>query len=67
MNAINVSKAVKTSEGVVQFNGELSQQEFDFVMEVGLNTLFEAGALPFKAIDDGKDLMSILKGTGGTQ
>lgn len=35
---------------MVTFQGELSQDEFDLVLETGLNTLFEAGALPFQAL-----------------
>jgi hypothetical protein len=49
---VYVKNSVKTSEGVVTFEGELSPEEFDLVLETGLNCLFEAGALPFQAIDE---------------
>ena len=65
-NEINVSKTLKTSEGTVKFEGELSQEEFDLVLETGLNTLFEAGALPFQAITD-DDLVNMGKGSEDIQ
>lgn len=47
-----VKNSVKTSEGTILFEGELSPEEFDLVLETGLNALFEAGALPFQTIDE---------------
>lgn len=44
------------------FEGELSQEEFDLVIETGLNALFEAGALPFQALEE-EDLMNMGKGS----
>jgi hypothetical protein len=61
-NEIDVRKAIKTSEGSVVFEGELSQDEFDFVLGLGLSYLFEQGALPFKQIDE-EELTSFVNGT----
>ena len=62
-NEIDVRKAVKTSEGSVVFEGELSPDEFDFVLGLGLSYLFEQGALPFKQLDDEEDLVHFVGGT----
>lgn len=34
------------------FQGELSQEEADLVIQTGLNYLLSQGALPFKTVDD---------------
>jgi hypothetical protein len=31
----------------VKFEGELEQNELDFVLKIGLNTLLQLGAIPF--------------------
>lgn len=43
---MKVSQSVVLPEGVVQFEGELSQKEADLVVEIGLNYLIRAGAFP---------------------
>lgn len=49
---MDVRKAIKTSEGTVIFEGELSQEEHDYVLSIGLLTLLEQGALPFKHMSE---------------
>lgn len=49
---IEVNSTFKTPQGTVQFSGELSQEEADFVIKTGLNYLLSQGALPFKYVDD---------------
>jgi hypothetical protein len=44
---MEIRKAIKTKRGTVLFEGELSDEEFDFVLTVGLNELLSQGALPF--------------------
>jgi hypothetical protein len=51
-NSINVNKAIVTNEGTVTFQGELSPEEHDFVLQVGLTYLYENGSLPFTSIDE---------------
>jgi hypothetical protein len=41
-----ISKAIETPQGTVVFEGELSGEEHDFVLKVGLNFLMQAGAIP---------------------
>lgn len=49
-----VSKTIETPEGTVKFEGELSKEETDMVVGVGLNYLLQMGYLPFKvAPNDG--------------
>jgi hydroxylamine reductase (hybrid-cluster protein) len=43
---MQVNKTIETADGKVVFQGELSQEETDFVIGIGLNTLLKAGALP---------------------
>lgn len=42
-----VSKTIETPQGTVKFEGELEQQELDFVIKIGLNYLLQNGAIPF--------------------
>lgn len=41
-----VSKTLETPEGTVKFEGELSQEEADFILKVGLLYLLKLGSLP---------------------
>jgi hypothetical protein len=42
-----VNKSIETPQGTVKFEGELEQNELDFILKIGLNTLLTAGAIPF--------------------
>lgn len=44
---MEIKKVIKTSNGTVKFKGEITDEEHEFILSVGLNTLLEAGALPF--------------------
>lgn len=46
---MEVRKVIKTNTGNVLFEGELNQEEADFVLGIGLNVLLEQGAIPFTA------------------
>jgi len=41
-----VNKTIETPSGTVKFEGELEQKELDLVIKIGLNVLFQTGALP---------------------
>lgn len=56
---MEVKKAIKTKMGTVVFEGELTNEEHDYVLTVGLNTMLEAGALPFKHFEDEEDLINV--------
>lgn len=49
---MEVNKTFETPQGTVKFHGELSQDEADYVIKVGLNYLLQNGALPFKVVDN---------------
>lgn len=53
---MEIRKVLKTKHGEVTFKGTLSQEEHEFVLAVGLNTLMEAGALPMQMAEDEDDL-----------
>lgn len=42
-----INKSFETEKGTVKFEGELEQNELDFVLKIGLNTLLQLGAIPF--------------------
>lgn len=42
---MKITKVVETQEGKVEFNGELSQEEMDLVVEAGLAILLRMGVL----------------------
>lgn len=48
---MKVSKTIETREGSVTFDGELSQEEADMVIGLGLNYLMKQGAIPFKIVN----------------
>lgn len=56
---LEVKKAIKTPDGTVIFEGELSEDEHDFVLTVGLNQLLTAGALPFHGIMDDDEVVKM--------
>ena len=49
---MQVNKLLKTSEGTVKFEGELTEEEHEFVVNIGLATLMEQGAIPFVTADE---------------
>jgi hypothetical protein len=52
---IEINKTLQTEEGTIVFEGTLTQEEADYVIEVGLNTLLQAGALPFSVNGDERE------------
>jgi hypothetical protein len=42
-----VNKSIETENGTVKFEGELEQNELDFVLKIGLNVLLTQGAIPY--------------------
>lgn len=49
---MEVKNVVKTSKGVILFEGELSQEESDVVVSLGLNYLLENGILKIDQNDE---------------
>jgi hypothetical protein len=47
---MHVSKSIETAQGSVTFEGELSAEELDFVLKIGLNSLLKMGAIPFTTV-----------------
>lgn len=48
---MKVNKSFETPEGIVKFEGELSQEELDYVLQLGLNTLLVMGAISAKKVE----------------
>lgn len=42
-----ITKAIETPEGGVTFQGELKEDELEFLIEVGLNVVLAQGAASF--------------------
>lgn len=51
---MEIKQILKTKQGTVSFTGEISKVEHEFILNVGLNTLMEQGALPFTLVEDNK-------------
>ena len=49
---MKVDKSLEGPNGTVTFQGELSSEEVDVILGVGLNFLMQQGALPFKVFKD---------------
>lgn len=56
---MEVRKTIETEQGTVKFEGQLTQEELDFVLTVGLNELLQQGALPFHYLADKQDVGAI--------
>lgn len=53
---MHISKTLETAEGKVVFEGEVSEEELDFIIECGLAYMVENDMLPFKQL--GEDIAS---------
>lgn len=49
---MKVAKTFETPDGTVHFEGELSQEELDLIISVGINFLMQQGAIPFKVMGE---------------
>ena len=63
---MNVNKVFEKEDGSVTFQGNLEGQELAFVIEMGLETLIRAGAIPFTSTD-GRQLIDIHETPDATQ
>ena len=55
---MHINKVVEKEDGSVTFQGVLEGVELAFVIEMGLETLIRAGALPFTSTEN-HDLIDI--------
>lgn len=46
---MDVKRVIKTKYGTIKFKGELSAEEHEYILGIGLNTLLEAGAFSMNA------------------
>lgn len=53
---MKVTKTIKRDEGTYEVDTEFSQEEFDSIIEIGLNVLLAHGALPFQESDDDEEV-----------
>ena len=44
---MKIDQAIQTPDGTVQIKGELSPEETGLVLSIGLNYLYQQGAIPF--------------------
>lgn len=56
---IEVNNSFKTPQGTVVFQGELSQEEADYVIQMGLNYLLQNGQLPYRVMQDQSDMANL--------
>jgi hypothetical protein len=59
---LKVKKSLETPDGTVSFEGELSSEELDLILSVGLNYLLQQGAIPLKILPS-KDAASLDAGS----
>lgn len=63
---IKVKNSIETEEGTIQFEGEISSEELDLILSVGLNYLYQQGAIPFK-ITKGDQMAKYAEGSESQQ
>lgn len=51
---MHIKKTIEGPDGIFEINGEFTAEEIAIILEVGLNTLYATGALPFTAINKEK-------------
>jgi hypothetical protein len=57
---MEVKKVIKTPKGEFTFEGNLSQEELDVIVTVGIGYLLEKGALPLLTeIDENLDVSAL--------
>ena len=52
---MQVKKLIKTNDGVVSFEGEITDDEHSFLLGLGLNTLMEQGAIALTQIESDEE------------
>lgn len=52
---MRVTKTIETKDGTFHVEAEFSKDEIDLIIEAGLSYLYQTGALPFTAIEDGEE------------
>jgi len=55
---MHVKQVIKTERGEYTFQGELSQEEFDFIFGAGMGYLLETGAMVLAQENDEEELMN---------
>lgn len=58
---MKIKKVVETPEGEFLFEGELSADEHDFIIEAGINFLVQQGIIPFKILSKNDNAASYVK------
>ena len=47
---MQINKTIETADGTIKFEGELSQEEADTVISVGLTSLLNAGFINYTVV-----------------
>lgn len=63
---MKIKQVVKTEEGSFTFEGEIGQEEHDFLIEAGISFLVRQGIIPFKMATKAGDFASYVKPTEDT-
>lgn len=64
---MEINQTIKTAQGTVKFQGTLTQEEADYVIQTGLSYLLSRGELPFTVVENEDDLKDYYGGTESEQ
>lgn len=64
---MEINQTIKTPQGTLKFQGELTQEEADYVIQTGLSYLLSKGELPFVVINNEEELKDYYGGTDSEQ
>lgn len=53
---MQINKTIETPEGIIKFEGELSQEEADTVISIGLTSLLNAGFISYTIAPPEEDI-----------
>ena len=59
---MHFKKVYKSPDGIWEFQGNFSEEEVRFIVEVGVAYLLREGAIPIKAVAD-EDIASMMEPT----
>ncbi len=52
---MQIKHIVQTASGTYELNGEIEQEEFDYIFSLGLNVLLQQGAIATSGMEEEED------------
>lgn len=63
---MEITKTIKTSTGDYEFKGNITQDEHDLILTIGINVLLQKGAMPLIGLSE-EDMSKLMLHDGPEQ